>query len=146
VATQALRHALSDGDPMVRGVAATGLGTLKAKDAVPDLFAALDRRVAEAAASIGQICAAQECDQLAGKLGRLPFDVVTGGLEQVLFRPQAEINDDEKVKIIGKVRELGTSQANTFLRDVQQRWPQGWSPRVRQSLDQGVLATSGGAQ
>ena len=71
-AVKALRHALSDSDPMVRGIAATGLGTLKAKDAVPDLFVALDRKIAEAAASIGQLCAPSECEQLAGKLGRSP--------------------------------------------------------------------------
>lgn len=143
VAVKTLRHALSDGDAVVRGTAATGLGTLKAKEAVGDLFVALDHRVSEAAASIGQLCAPAECDQLAGKLGRLPFDVVTGGLDQVLFRPPAEINDDEKVKMVGRVRELGTPEANKFLRDVQKRWPATWSPRVKQAIDQGVLATGG---
>lgn len=145
-AVKALRHALSDSDPMVRGVAATGLGTLKAKDAVPDLFVALDRKIPEAAAAIGQLCAPSECDQLAGKLGRFPFDVVTGGLDQILFRPPADVSDDEKIKVIGKLRELGTQEANKFLRDVQTRWPKGWSARVKQSIDQGVLATAGGSQ
>jgi HEAT repeat protein len=144
IAVRALRHALSDADAVVRGTAATGLGTLKAKDAVPDLFVALDHRVGEAAAAIGQLCAPSECDQLASKLGKLPFDVVTGGLDQVLFRPPAEISDDEKVKMVGRVRELGTADANKFLRDVQQRWPATWSPRVKQAIDQGVLATGGG--
>jgi hypothetical protein len=145
-AVRALRHALSDGDAVVRGMAATGLGTLKAKDAVGDLFVALDHRVGEAAASIGQLCTPAECDQLAGKLGRLPFDVVTGGIDQVLFRPPAEVNDDEKVKMVGRVRELGTPDANKFLRDVQKRWPATWSPRVKQAIDQAVLATGGAGQ
>ena len=142
-AIRTLRHALSDGDAIVRGTAATGLGTLKAKEAVSDLFVALDHRVAEAAAAIGQLCVPAECDQLAGKLGKLPFDVVTGGIDQVLFRAPAEINDDEKVKMVGRVRELGTPDANKFLRDVQKRWPTTWSPRVKQAIDQGVLATGG---
>jgi HEAT repeat protein len=146
IATKTLRHALSDGDAMVRGFAATGLGALKAKEAVPDLFAALDHQVPESAAAIGQVCAREECDRLAGKLGRLPFDVVTGGLDQVLFRPAAEINDDEKVKLVGKLRELGTQEAHKYLADVQKRWPQNWSSRVKQSIDQGVLATAGGSQ
>ena len=145
-AVTALRRALRDSDAVVRGVAATGLGALKAKDAVRDLFAALDHNVGEAAASIGQLCAPAECDELAGKLGKLPFDVVTGGIDQVLFRPPTEIDDDQKVKMVGRVRELGTAEANKFLKDVQGRWPKTWSPRVKQAIDQGVLATSAVSQ
>jgi hypothetical protein len=142
-ATKALREALSDPDPEVRASAATGLGTLNAKEAVTDLFAALDHKVGEAATSIGQLCAGAECERLAGKLGQVAFDVVTSGLHQVLFRPAADVNDDLKVKIVGRVRELGTGEANRFLRDVQTKWPKAWSPRVRVSIDQAVIATSG---
>jgi HEAT repeat protein len=146
-AAAALRRALSDGDAVVRGTAASGLGSLKAKDAVPDLFVALDHRVNEAAASLGQLCNVEQCEQLAGKLGRMPFDVVTGGLDQVLFRPATDINDDAKVKIIGRIREQGTIEGNKFLKDVQKRAATaGWSPRVKQAVDQAVLATAGGAQ
>ena len=142
-AVKALRAALSDPDPGVRGLSATALGSLKAKEAVADLFVALDHRVNEAAASIGQLCAGGECDQLAGKLGGVPFDVVTSGLDQVLFRPQTDVSDDIKVKIVGRLRELGTGESNRFLRDVQKKWPETWSKRVRQAIDQAVLATSG---
>ena len=145
-AEKALRRALADADPMVRGVAATGLGTMRAHDAVGDLFSALDHTVVEAAASIGQLCTPEQCDQLAGKLGRLPFDVVTSGLDQILFRPQTEVTDDAKIKLVGRVRELGTNEAHKFLTDVQSRWPKVGSPRVKQSIDQGVLATAGGSQ
>lgn len=141
-AIKALRAALSDPDPAVRGLSATGLGSMKAKDAVADLFVALDHKVAEAAASIGQLCAGNECERLAGKLGSVPFDVVTSGLDQVLFRPSTDVSDDLKVKIVGRVRELGTGEANRFLRDVQGKWPKSWSQRVKQSIDQAVLATA----
>jgi hypothetical protein len=110
---------------------------------VGDLFVALDHKVAEAAASIGQLCAGNECDRLASKLGGVPFDVVTSGLDQVLFRPASDVSDDVKVKIVGRVRELGTGEANRFLRDVQTKWPGTWSQRVKQAVDQAVLATSG---
>ncbi len=143
VAVKTLRHALSDGDAAVRGMAATGLGALKAREAVDDLFVALDHRVAEASVSIGQLCTPAECEQLVGKLGKLPFDVVTGGLDQILFRQPTDVSDDDKVKIIGRVRELGTPEANKFLKDVQARWPRAWSARVRQAVDQGVQATGG---
>jgi HEAT repeat protein len=146
LAIKALRRALSDGDPMVRGVAATGLGALKAKEAVADLFVALDHKVNEAAVAIGQLCAPAECEQLTGKLGKLPFDVVTTGLDQVLFRPTAEVSDDDKVKVLGKVREMGTHEANKFLKDVQGRWPKTGSARVKGVIDQAVQATSGSSK
>ena len=142
-AIKALRLGLTDPDAAVRGLSATGLGTLKAKDAIGELFVALDHRVAEASASIGQLCGNPECERLAGKLGALPFGVVTGGLEQALFRPPAEVNDDTKIKIVARVRELGTGEANHFLHDVQSKWPKGGSQRVKQAIDQAVLATSG---
>jgi HEAT repeat protein len=142
-AVKALRGALSDPDANVRGTAATALGSMRAKDAVGDLFVALDHKVAEAAASIGQLCAGAECERLAAKLGSVAFDVVTSGLDQVLFRPSVDVSDDIKVKIVGRVRELGTGEANRFLRDVQTKWPKTWLARVKQSIDQAVLATSG---
>jgi HEAT repeat protein len=140
-AARALRAALSDPDAGVRGWSATALGTLKAKDSVADLFVALDHKVPEAAVSIGLLCAGNECDRLATKLGVAPFDVVTSGLDQVLFRPSTDVSDDLKVKVIGRVRELGTAEANRFLHDVQTRWPATGSQRVKQSIDQAVLAT-----
>jgi hypothetical protein len=143
VAIKALREALSDPDADVRGLAATGLGRLNAREAVADLFVALDHKVGEAATSIGQLCSGAECERLAGKLGHVAFDVVTSGLGQVLFRPAPDVSDDVKVKIVGLVRELGTGEANRFLKDVQTRWPKAWSSRVKVSLDQAVLATSG---
>ena len=51
--------------------------------------------------------------------------------------------DDAKIKIVARVRELGTQEANKYLRDVQSRWTPPNSPKVRQALDQAVLATSG---
>jgi hypothetical protein len=141
-AAKGLRAALSDQDAAVRGTAATGLGALKAKEAVPDLFVALDHRVNEAAASIGQLCSPDECDALASRMGKVPFDVITSGLDPILFRPASEVGDDAKVKLVGRVRELGTGEANKFLRDVQKRWPATWSPRIKQAIDQGVLATA----
>ncbi|MBX3206369.1 MAG: HEAT repeat domain-containing protein [Labilithrix sp.] len=145
-AATALRKALGDSDAQVRGNAAAGLGALKAKDAVPDLFAALDHKVNEAAASIGQLCNAEQCDQLAGKLGKLPFDVVTSGLEPVLFRPASDMSDDAKIKLLGRLRELGTGEANRFLKDVEKRLPKEASPRIRQAVEQAVKATTGGSQ
>jgi HEAT repeat protein len=77
IAVKALRAALSDPDDNVRGLSATALGEMKAREAVGDLFVALDHKVEEAAASIGQLCEPSDCERLAGKLGNVPFDVMT---------------------------------------------------------------------
>jgi hypothetical protein len=122
------------------------LGALRAKDAVPDLFVALDHKVNEAAASIGQLCNPEQCEQLAGKLGKLSFDVVASGLDQVLFRPTAEVTDDEKIKVLGHLREMGTQDANKFLKDTQSRLSKQTSARIKQALEQAVKATAGGPQ
>jgi HEAT repeat protein len=143
LAVKALRAALSDPDETVRGVSATALGEMKAKEAVSDLFVALDHKVQEAAASIGQLCEPNECERLAAKLGHVPFDVMTGGIDQVLLRGTKEVDEETKIKIVGLVRELGTAEANQFLKDVQTKWPAKTSPRVKQAIDQAVIATSG---
>jgi HEAT repeat protein len=145
-AAAALRRALGDADAMVRNSAAAGLGALKAKDAIGDLFIALDHKLNEAAASIGQLCNAEQCEQLAGKLGKLPFDVVTTGLDPVLFRPSSEVSDDTKIKVVGRLVELGTAESNRFLKDVEKRLTKETSARLRQSVEQGVKATTGGSQ
>jgi HEAT repeat protein len=142
VAIKGLRAALSDPDEKVRGTSATALGEMKAKEAVPDLFVALDHKVEEAAASIGQLCEPADCEKLAGKLGNVPFDVMSGGLDQILLRGTKEVDDETKIRIVGRVRELGTGQANQFLKDVQAKWPAKTSPKVKQSIDQAVMATS----
>ena len=65
----------------------------------------------------------------------------------MLFRPAADVPDDAKVKIIGRIREQGTIEGNKFLKDVQKRAvAASLSARVRQAIDQAVQATAGGAQ
>ena len=145
VAVATLRAALSDPDGGVRGAAATGLGALRATVAVDDLFLALDHKVFEAAASIGQLCAVAECEAFAGRLGKLPFDVMTTGLDPILFRPSSDISDDVKVALVTKIRDVGTRDVNRFLTDVARRWPKlqrkSALPAVKQAIDAAVMAT-----
>jgi HEAT repeat protein len=141
-AIKALRAALADDQAAVRRDAALGLGALKAREAVGDLFVALDHHVMEAAASIGQLCSAADCEKLAAKIGVLPLDVVTTGLDPILFRPPGEVSDDTKIRVVSRLRELGTAEANKYLRDVASRWKKGDSERVRRSIDDAVIATA----
>lgn len=145
VAVAALRKALRSPDAQVRGLAATGLGAMGAKEALPDLFRALDLNVAESAPSIGQLCAPPDCKKFSAKLGKLPFDVMTSGFDQILFRPPTEMADEHKIEIVGRLRELGTKDAGKYLADVAERWPDNWSKKVKQAIDSAVKATGGGS-
>ena len=147
VPAHALRNALSDPDEGVRGQAATEIGGLEGntqvKETVTDLFLALDHKVEEAAASIGQLCDAPDCLKLAGKLGVVPFDVMAGALDQVMLRPPKDIDEVTKIEIVDRVRELGTADVHQFLQDLLSKWPAKGSPRVKSSLEQAVTATTG---
>ena len=97
----------------------------------------------EAAASIGQLCVKDECEKFVGRTGAIGLDVMTSGFDQILFRPASEIADDDKVKVVGRVRDLLTQEAANYLRDLQSRWPKDGSVRVKQAIDQAVTATAG---
>jgi hypothetical protein len=141
LAVAALRSSLSDPDIQVRAGAATGLGALKAKAAVKDLFVALEHHIYEAAASIGQLGDAADCELLVSQLGKIPFDVMTSGLDPMLFRPASELGDDFKIGVIHRVRDLGSRDANHFLKSIQGRWPKSGGASVRRELDAAVMAT-----
>ncbi len=85
VAVKALRAALRSPDAQVRGISASGLGALGAKEALPDLFNALGHNVGEAAGSIGQLCSKKECEKFANLLGKHAFDIMTSGFDQNPF-------------------------------------------------------------
>ena len=140
-ATTALRRVLGDQDAGVRGAAASALGAQRTRAALPDLIIALDQRVLEAASAIGQICDKEECRPLLARLGKLPFDVVTGGLAVALYRPNAEVPEKFKIEIVEHIRELGTMEAHKFLEDVSKS--KGLSKELKASVDEAVRRTGG---
>lgn len=134
VAVAALRSALRSADSRVRGAAADGLGKLGARKAVPELFLALDRRVLQAAGAIGRLCAREQCLALSERLGKVPLAAMTAGIDPILLRPAAEIPDDDKINVIGRVAALGTADAARYLVSVAQRWPAEDAGKARQAL------------
>ena len=142
-AVATLKQALRSADPVVRGTAATGLGALAARDALPDLFLAFDHGVTEAGASIGQLCKPEECEKFAERTGKVPFDVMSSGFDQILFRPPSEIPDDAKLLLVGRMRELGTPEVAKYLADVGERWPKEWSKKLKQVIDSAARAGGG---
>jgi len=142
-AVRALRRALRSKDPATRGLAASGLGALGAREALPDLFAALDQRVAEAAGAIGQLCDAASCPKLLERLGKIPLEVVLSGFDQLLFRDAAEVPETLKLEVVERLAGLGSRDALTYLAEVRARWPKDGSPKVKQALDAAVRGTRG---
>ena len=141
-AVAGFREGLRSDDGMLRGYSASGLGALGAKEALPDLFLALDRGVVEAATAVGQLCAGAECKKLTGYLGKLPLDVVTSGIDAALFR-SPPLDEALLLDLVTAVRELATPEAGKYLADVASRWPATGSQKVKKALDQAVAMIPG---
>jgi HEAT repeat protein len=137
-AVVALRNALRSNDAVLRGIAASALGALGAKEAVSDLFLVLSREVPEAASSIGELCALPECEKFVGLIGKLPFDVMQSGLEPMFFRSAEEVPDDFKINLIERIRKLQTETASELLNNVASRFPADGSPKVKAALQAAV--------
>lgn len=112
-ADRALATALADGDARVRAAAALGLGTLGARDTMDTLFLALERGVLESATALGQIVPNDGVPRLLGYLGRVPFDSMAPGLNEILAR--REIPEATKLEVIARLQELATPEAKAFL-------------------------------
>jgi hypothetical protein len=94
--------------------------------------------VNEAAVAIGKLCSDDDCDMLITRLRKAPLDLMTSGLDAILFRP-SPLTERALIKIIGQIHDLGTPDADKYLSDALRRWPASGSPLVKRSL----LAASG---
>lgn len=142
-AVEALRGALRSSDPEVRDIAARGLGDLKAKEVLPDLFQSLDQRVFAAAVSIGKLCDPSECMKFMEQLKKLQLEVITSGTDHLLFRPASEVDDKTKLAVIEKIAELRTMPATDYLVSVYKRWPKDGSKSLKKELGE-VIEDNGG--
>jgi HEAT repeat protein len=133
-AINTLRRALSSPDALVRAAAAQGLGTLGATDAVEDLFSVLAHDTPEAAISIAQLCAPDQCDRLMALVGKLKFEVLEASFVPLLLRPSKSLPDANKIRYIDRLRRLATKGAAAVLETTLARLPKDESPAVRQAL------------
>jgi hypothetical protein len=138
VAIAALRRALSGADPQVRGIAAAGLGTLGATEAVDDLFAVLAHDTAEAAVSIAQLCSPEQCDRLMALVGKLKFDVLEASFVPLLLRPT--LPDANKLRYIDRLRRLATKPAAAVLQTTLAQIPPDQNPTLRAALQTALKA------
>jgi hypothetical protein len=134
-AVSALRDALRGSDPALRGTAAQGLGTLGAKEAVPDLFVVLPKEVPEAASAIGLLCSAEQCTRFVALLGKLPFDVMESGFLPLLLRTDADASDSAKLKLIEQLRRMATQKSSALLSTALASYPANGNPKIRTAID-----------
>jgi len=142
LAGDVLRHALHGSDPSQRAIAARGLGELGVRAAVPELFSVLPKDVAEAAQSLGQLCVGDECEKFLNLLGRLRFEVMESGLVPILLRPQADVPDELKLKLIERLRRMATQPANALLQAALAKFPADGSAAVKKGLERAIKGFS----
>ena len=142
LAGDVLRRALHGSDPSQRAIAARGLGQLNVRAAVPELFSVLPKDVAEAAQSLGELCVQVECQRFIGLLGRLRFEVMESGIVPILLRPQADVPDLLKLKLIEQLRRMATQPANQLLQTALAKFPPDGSPQVKRGLERALKGYS----
>jgi HEAT repeat protein len=137
-----LRRALHGNDASQRAIAARGLGQLGVRAAVPELFSVLPKGVSEAAESLGVLCVAEECAKLMGLLGKLSFEVMESGMVPLLLRPQADVSDELKLRLIERLRRMATQPALQLLRTALAKLPSDGSPNVKAALERALKGFS----
>jgi HEAT repeat protein len=142
LAGDVLRRALHGSDASQRAIAARGLGQLNVRAAVPELFSVLPKDVAEAAQSLGQLCVGAECEKFMDLLGRLRFEVMESGIVPILLRPQLDVPDELKLKLIERLRRMATPPAKQLLQTALASFPADGSPKVKLGLERAIKGYS----
>jgi hypothetical protein len=102
----------------------------------------LPKDVAEAAQSLGQLCVGAECEKLADLLGKLRFEVMQSAIVPLLLRPQQDVPDELKLKLIERLRRMATQPANQLLQAALAKFPPDGSPKVKQGLERALKGYS----
>ena len=137
-ADRALATALNDSEPRVRAAAALGLGQLGARTELDSLFLASDRGVGEASTALGQLAQAADVARILAYIGRVPLDLVSPALNEVLAR--RDLPERNKLDVIAELQELATGEAKTFLRDFVASLPQNATTQsLRHAAEDAIL-------
>jgi HEAT repeat protein len=142
LAGDVLRRALRGSDASQRAIAARGLGELNVRAAVPELLTVLPKEVPEAAQSLGQLCVGAECEKFTGMLGHLRFETMASGMVPLLLRPQADVPDQVKLKLIEKLRRMATQPAHQLIQTALAKFPADGSPKVKLGLERALKGLS----
>ena len=110
---EALVSMLNDSQPRVRSSAALGLGQLGDPSHIDTLFHAFDRGILESATSIGQLARPADVQRFLSYLGRVPFDNLIPGLNEITNR--SDVPQRVLLEIVAQVGELATDEVATYL-------------------------------
>lgn len=124
-----LERGLRDSDRNVRATAARALGEIGARGSVDTLFLAFDRGVVEAAIAIGKLGDRASVARFGELLGRTPLSVMLSGYVEYLNR--ADIPDEVKTEIIGRLSEISGPQVRSFLQRYLDTLPSGGPAAAR---------------
>jgi len=102
---------------------------------VPDLFVVLPKEVPEAAAAIGVLCRADECQRFVALLGKLPFDTMESGFLPLLLRTGSDVPDSVKLTLIEQLRRMATQKSNALLSTALATYPANGSPKIKSAID-----------
>lgn len=137
-ADRALASALNDSEGRVRAAAALGLGQLGSHGELDSLFLAFDRGVGEASTALGQLAQPADVARILGYLGRVPLDLVSPALNEVLAR--RDLPERSKLDVIAQLQELATGEAKNFLREFVASLPQdAASQSLRHAAEDAIL-------
>jgi len=68
--------------------------------------------------------------------------VMESGIVPILLRPQADVPDELKLKLIERLRRMATAPANALLQTALSQFPSDGSPKVKQGLERALKGYS----
>ena len=134
---------LRDPSARVRGAAATALGRIGAKDALPLLWVALERGVGQAALAIGQLASEEGIARLHTELGRVPLKTLLPGYRALLLREDLPL--PAKQDIAARLTELSGATVATFFETLLAHDAQRLPAKLRTGLERDVRRLRAGS-
>lgn len=133
----ALRRALRDRDGRVRDLAALGLASLNAEEALEDLLAAAQRGVQLAALAAGSVCTDRGVPGVVRALQVAQLKPLVPALDRLLFRSEARVSTASTELLLRAIaRSHPDAEGYGYLKSVRARWPAEGSATIRELLDQ----------
>jgi hypothetical protein len=89
------------------------------------------------------VCSPEQCERFAESTTKVPFDIMSTGFDQILFRSPKDMPDAQKLRIVERLQALGTAEVGRYLADVADRWPDDWNAKLKQAIEQAAQSARG---
>lgn len=130
--SERLGRGLSDPDARVREAVARALGRIGARDAVPLLFVAFERRVEGTASALGALGDDASVERFNEQLGTHPLDAMLRGYAAYLGREDIQLRT--KLSIVAALGEVPADEVKAFLLRQLRSLPVSTPERLRRAL------------